>query len=163
MDKQIAVKYWEERFGIPPASFLPYEFHSSTRTIYIARQSRHCRVISSLNKDFMGLPFLRQVTRFLKPTTVAAQRFGHLAKKNVIEIKRKPLLSLCKEGEIRWEKGPTITGPGYVILNLAYPESHTAALRRHFLGVSLFLEPGRLLCRLPKSMAKGVIAALERE
>ncbi len=161
MDRQIAIKYWEERFGIPPAAFIPYEFYSSTRTIYIARQSSHEEYVSRLKTDFRGLPFIRKVTKFLKPTTVAAQRFGHLAKKNVMDIDQAALLTLCREKELRLEES-NATGPGYVILRLSEPSSSNTK-SGHYLGVALFLEPSRLLCRFPKSMAKGLVLTLLKE
>ncbi len=161
MDRETAIKYWEERFGIPPAAFIPYEFYSSARTIYIARQSSHKDKTSRLNTDFQGLPFVRKVTKFLKPTTVAAQKFGHLAKRNVIDIDQATLLALCRDKEITLEKDIEATDSGYVILRL--PEFNTSEGHNgHYLGVALFLEPSKLLCRFPKSMAQGLVASLQK-
>ncbi len=162
MDKKQVIRYWEERFGIPPAAFVPYDFYFSTRTAYIARKSSHNRVISDLKTDFIGLPFLRQVTKFLKPTTVAAQRFGFLAQKNVISLDKDSLLSLCQQGEIAWNSGQETTSSGFVILKIVWPDSPLLSTGA-YLGVSLFLEPNRLLCRLPKSMTKGLCHSLSRE
>ncbi len=86
------------------------------------------------------MPFLRRVAGYLKPTTEAAQRFGRLARKNILELQRDQMEVLCHQGEIPWKRGEV--EQGYVFL----------VVESWVWGCGLFLDPDRLLCRLPRAM-----------
>jgi len=94
-----------------------------------------------------GLPFLRNVAGFLKPTTVFIQRFGHLARKNVVELCIEDLNELCTEGEIIMDNvTQDLELPGYVIIKL----------QKYFIGAGLLLEGNRLLCRFSKALRQAL-------
>ncbi len=105
-------------------------------------------LLSKLKIQQAGLPFMRQVTRYLKPTTEAAQRFGAAARQNIIELQEDELKKLCLVEEIegRW---PGVR-EGYVFLMAG----------SWIWGCGLFLEPGRLICQLPRAMKKGQSGSL---
>lgn len=134
-------EYWAGRFGIPPATFLPFLPVTTSRTVYLMRNHGHLGDVASLRVQQVGCPFVRRVGGYLKPTTVAAQLFGHLAVRNVVDIDASSLVILCREGELSLEADITA---GYVVLRVA----------GHVWGCSLFLPPARLLCRLPKTIRR---------
>jgi hypothetical protein len=133
--------YWAGRFGIPPATFLPFVPATTSRTIYLVRKDGHLTDVAPLRVQQVGCPFVRHVGGYLKPTTVAAQLFGHLAVRNVVDVEPDSLVILCREGELSYEADITA---GYVLLRAA----------GHMWGCSLFLPPDRLLCRLPKTIRR---------
>lgn len=96
--------------------------------------------LAALRIQNVGLPLVRQVAGYLKPTTPAAQLLGRHARRRVAELAPAELERLRREGEIPW-RGPW--EPGYVFL----------AAAGQTWGCGLYLEPGRLLSRLPKNMA----------
>ncbi len=89
-----------------------------------------------------GLPFMRNAGIHRKPTTEAAQRFGHLATRNVVRLALPDLFQLCLQNEIALEID---TDPGFVFL---------MDMNRSVWGCGLYLQPGRLLNRLPKRMVQ---------
>lgn len=136
--------YWKDRFGISRAVFNNYLLAASSRTIYLIKKSEHILRFSSIRIQNIGLPFIRDVAGYLKPTTWAVQRFGYLAQKNVISIDCKLLKALVNEGEIKY---PLDISSGYVII----------AVDSNIWGCALFLEPDRLLCRFPKALKRAKV------
>ncbi len=119
-----------------------YDFCTTSRKIYMVRRSKKMPLLNRFRIQQAGLPFMRRVAGYLKPTTEAAQRFGFAAKKNIIELHENELKRLCVEGEVRgaWQGADC----GYVFLKTA----------SWIWGCGLFLDPGRVVCQLPKSMKR---------
>jgi hypothetical protein len=134
---------WEERFGINASEFDGYELLATSRTVYIRRGTDAKPEYGSL--QMAGMPFVREVGRFLKPVTCAVQRFGHLASKNVADLSCQALKTICSDGEITMSGFDT----GFVIVKTGC----------HVWGACLFVEPDRLLCRLPKGIRRAVTTA----
>ncbi len=134
----------EERFGITKDTFADYILAASSRTIYLIRKSRHILRCSSIRIQNIGIPFIRDVAGYLKPTTWAVQKFGNLAQKNIFNIDYDLLRTLVTQGEIKYQID---TSSGYVII----------AVESNVWGCALFLEPDRLLCRFPKALKKAKI------
>jgi len=138
------IGYWEERFGVPARTFDPYLLMASSRTVYLVRENPGLELLKTMRIQNAGLPFIRKVAGYLKPTTFAVQRFGAWAGKCIANLSISDLSRLCRDGEIKLEKD---FSPGYVILRT---DGDTW-------GCSLFLSPDRLLCRLPKNLRKAIM------
>ncbi len=150
-EKALLIHYIEDRFAIPPLALAPFEILTFSRQAFLMRRPPRAFEWQSPYFVRAGLPFLRDAAGFLKPTTCFIQRFGHLARKNRIELDRTRLAQLCTNGEItldeeevsRRAKGEQVLSPtGYVIIDVA----------GHPLGCCLLVEGNRLLNRLPKSL-----------
>ncbi len=75
--------WWEERFGIEPATFEGYSFWEKGKgKVWILRGD----LDTPVRIEALGMTFLRTRQRHWKPTTNAVQRFGRQATKNVIEL-----------------------------------------------------------------------------
>jgi hypothetical protein len=95
----------------------------------------HLARLASLKVQAVGLPMLRIMRHTLKPTTVALQRFGHLASRHIVDLSESQVLTLLHE---RTQSLHLDIAPGYVILR------HTG----HILGCGLYT-PGCLHSQLP--------------
>ncbi|MFB6082176.1 MAG: hypothetical protein ABEJ67_05075 [Halanaeroarchaeum sp.] len=77
------VDWWDERFGIDPDSWDGF-------TLWEKGAGRvwalHHDLPGPVAVESLGLPILRTRQEFWKPTTDAAQRFGHLATRNVVVL-----------------------------------------------------------------------------
>ena len=75
--------WWEERFGIEPATFDEFSFweKGAGKLWIFAGESPDPTSVEGL-----GMTFLRTRQEHWKPTTVAVQRFGHLATRNVVDL-----------------------------------------------------------------------------
>ncbi len=133
------VRFFEQRFGVPPSLFAPFHMMASSRVTYLIRKSPSLSGISSIRIVRAGLPFVRNAGKHLKPTTEAVQLFGYMATRNIVNLSMHQLTTLCAEGEIRM---PLETDSGFVFLMEG----------GYAWGCGLFLEPDRILCRLPKNM-----------
>ena len=135
------LQYWENRFGVPPSLFAPFEMAASSRVTYLIRKSPHIKGLASTRIVRAGIPFMRNTGIHLKPTTEAVQLFGCMATRNRITLSREKLKKLCKNGET---KLVIDTSPGFVFISQG----------DNLWGCGLFLPPERLLCRLPKTITK---------
>ncbi len=134
------------RFGIKRENFTGYDIYAFSRQAFLFRAQGEDFTFPGGHFLRCGLPFVRNVAGHLKPTTHFIQRFGELAKKNIINFTTGDIIELCEKGELeldRWLKD--IEEPGYVI----------SKLDGHILGVNL-LVGNRLLCRLPKSLKEAM-------
>lgn len=138
-DRMQCLDLWQERFGIPAECFDEHELLSSSKTIYMVKRSVYLESFMTRPVQMVGIPFLRQVGRYMKPVTCAVQRFGHMATRNIVTLSSGELHELCREGEI--SVGQAFT-PGFVVVRTVSA----------VWGAALFLEPDRLLCRFPKNM-----------
>ncbi len=126
--------------------FSSYHLLATSRTIYILPRSGALERLAPLKIQQAGLPFIRRIGLHLKPTTWAAQRWGHLATKAVLALDQKALTSLIQQGELHGRALPDSMNSletGFVMMKI----------RGRILGLSLWIaEEQRLLCRLPKTM-----------
>ncbi len=129
------VNYMEERFGIPREVFEPYEFLSTAKNYWILAKSSELSRLKALKVQTAGLLFMRKVSKHLKPTSAAVQRFGRFAKKNIVELDRFTLERLRVEKRIPFEAE---LEPGYVIL----------VCEGRIWGCGLYLK-GKLISYLP--------------
>ncbi|WP_136591802.1 DUF7122 family protein [Salinigranum halophilum] len=129
--------WWAERFEIPPETFEGFSFweKGAGKLWVFAGESP-----SPTNVEGLGMTFLRTRQEHWKPTTVAVQRFGHLATKNVValspaEAKR---FAAGEDQEVDWGGDW-----GYLIA------TREVAGERAPLGVGLYLH-GELRSVVPK-------------
>lgn len=135
--------FWNDRFGVSPRMFCNYLLAASTRTVYLISKSYHLTDMASIKINTAGIPFIRNVAGYLKPTTWAVQRFGSMATRHVVTLTDRQLYSMIQEGEIQIECKHE---QGYVIIKN----------QDKIWGCSLFLKPDRLLCRLPKVITNNI-------
>ncbi len=138
--------FLDERFGIGQTALEDFDILAFSRQAFLFRAQG--QQMTWPEKAFVrcGLPFLRNVAGYLKPTTVFIQRFGYLATKNVLELNMAELTRLCHQGEILFPAPSNSTDSGYVIIKM----------QNHFLGAGLLLDGSRLLCRFPKAMREAI-------
>ncbi len=130
---------------MPPASFDLYAIFAYKRQAFLfRRQAEEIEFPGSFVR--CGLPFMRIVAGYLKPTTVFLQRFGGLATKNILSMEKEQVYEFCNKGQIDLNQSALgsapINPPGYVIIKTS----------GHILGAGLLMEDFRLLCRFPKAM-----------
>jgi len=143
----------EERFGMPRAAFDDYlVFRSSTKRLSIVR--RDVVLPERPAPRTVGMPFYKTKSKYPRLTTSAALKFGHLARRNTIELSREETMELIQEGEIRLspEKASGPEGTGYV---LPFYEGHV-------LTIAFFrVEPdggGLLVGAVPKTWRQALFA-----
>lgn len=140
--------FFAERFGMNLSAFAGYELRQRGSSVWIVRSDPRLPALARLKVRSVGLMLLRQVGRYLKPTSAALQIFGIYAEKNVIRLTPQKLEELVGQGEMRGDFAAT---PGYVIISLeGLP-----------VGCGLYLPP-RLLSRLPP-LFRGKNVALRNE
>ena len=141
----------EDRFGIGPDAFESHLVFAFKRQAFLFRKQKE-GLLEFPESSFVrcGLPFMRLVAGYLKPTTVFLQRFGLLASKNIIHLEMDQVRMLCTNGEISIEslhaEESSLEAPGYVVIKT----------EGYVLGAGLLLEDSRLLCRFPKSMKQAL-------
>ncbi len=128
-------------------NFNDFDVLAFSRQAFLFRRQKH--QVKWPERTFVrcGLPFVRNVAGYLKPTTAFVQRFGHLARKNVLHLELKEVCELAQKGELT-PLGPVknVEVPGYVIIKTA----------SQILGVALILDEKRLLNRFPKAMTQAL-------
>ena len=127
--------FFADRFGMNLSVFAEYELRKRGSSVWIVRSDPRLPALARLKVRSVGLMLLRQVGRYLKPTSAALQLFGAHAERNVVTLTPKELEELVEKGEI---EGDFPVTPGYVII------SHEDLP----VGCGLYLPP-RLLSRLP--------------
>ena len=133
----------QRRFDMNPESFRSYRlWHYPERpTIWLAAESLIPEAMDDL--ETMGLPLLRQPLPRGLPTTAFLQRFGHLAKKNVIRVDSDAVIPLMQGKSLPWNQGMDKAGP-FVLA------SHLGILGRGW------IKQERLLLDAPKEWAKSL-------
>ena len=105
--------YFETRFGIPLRLFTGYRLLERSKVYVLLRDSPHVEALAFLQVQNVGLPVLRKIRHYLKPTTAALQRFGAQATRHTIALTTSQMAQLLGEHRVPyhvdWE-------PGYVIL-----------------------------------------------
>ncbi len=112
-EREEVLSFWEERFGIPRETFQDYLLLSTAKNYWLFIAPPDSRPLQNLKVQTVGLLFTRRVSRWLKPTSTALQRFGHLATKNVLELSPSELDRLRREKRLPFEAEME---EGYVII-----------------------------------------------
>lgn len=138
-ERKEILNYLEERFGIDPLNFKEYEILRGISNFWLFPKTQYLENLQKLQVQTVGLLFLRKVSKYFKPTSAFLQRFGYLAKKNIVHLSEELVLTLIKQKKIEIELN---LEPGYVILKNKY----------WILGCGLYL-PGKLFSYLePKTL-----------
>ena len=149
-DRYRLLGFLEKRFGMEYETFEPYLVFAFTRQAFLFRKQDEDIRFSDSSFIRCGLPFMRLVAGYLKPTTVFLQRFGCFASKNILCLEIDRIAELCGNGELTLKTSPAEGGPlkapGYVIIKTG----------DHVLGAALLMEDLRLLCRFPKAMRQAL-------
>jgi hypothetical protein len=140
--------FFADRFGMNLSVFTGYELRKKGSSVWMVTSDPRLPTLARLKVRSVGLMLLRQVGRYLKPTSAALQLLGTCAEKNVIRLGSDRLEELVELGEIRGDFAAT---PGYVII------SHEDLP----VGCGLYLPP-RLLSRLPHLFRGKKVARLAR-
>ena len=127
--------YFEARFGIPLTAFAGYCLLERRKVYVLMRDSPHLEMLGSLKIHSVGLPVLRKIRRYLKPTTAALQRFGHQATRHTLALSAAQTVQLLREHKLLL---PLDCQPGYIIL----------LYEGHILGCGLYT-PGCLHSQIP--------------
>lgn len=141
-EREEVLKYLEDRFGIETFHFDNYEILKGVSNFWLFPKTEYLEKLKSLQVQTVGLLFMRQVSKYLKPTSAFLQRFGYLAKKNVVHLSEE-IISILKEKnkvEINLD-----LEPGYVILKN----------KKWILGCGLYL-PGKLFSYLEQKILKNL-------
>ena len=127
--------YFEARFGIPQETFSGYLLLSTAKNYWLLRDTGRTEEIKHLKVQTVGLLFARQVSKYIKPTTIALQRFGHLATWAIVDLSPQELEALKSQRKI---SRAVSVEPGYVILRCG----------EDIWGCGLYLPP-HLISHLP--------------
>jgi len=141
-ERKEVLEYLEERFGISAFYFEKYDILRGVSNFWLFPKTTYLEILKNLQIQTVGLLFLRKVSKYLKPTSVFLQRFGYLAKKNIVSLSEEIILILKEKNKVE------ITldlEPGYVILK-----------NNHWiLGCGLYL-PGKLFSYLEPKVLKNL-------
>jgi NOL1/NOP2/fmu family ribosome biogenesis protein len=135
--REAVLDWWDERYGIPRETFEHHSFwEKGAGKVWAFRGEMH----SPIKIEALGITFLRTRQEHWKPTTDAAQRFGHHATKNVVELGRDEARRFVagEDQQVEWDGDW-----GYLIA------AHDFAGEREPLGVGLYLH-GKLRSQIPK-------------
>ncbi|WP_152041755.1 DUF7122 family protein [Salinigranum salinum] len=129
--------WWDDRFGVPAGTFDGHSFwEKGAGKIWIFAGD----VADPTRVEGLGMTFLRTRQEHWKPTTVAAQRFGGLATRNVVDLSPEEARRFAagEDQELAWDGDW-----GYLIA------TREIAGERAPLGVGLYLH-GELRSVVPK-------------
>jgi|UniRef100_A0A7V5N1W6 hypothetical protein len=141
-EREEVLKYLEDRFGIENFYFEKYEILRGVSNFWLFPKTSYLEKLKDLQVQTVGLLFLREVSKYLKPTSAFLQRFGYLAKKNIITLPEEVILMLKERNKVEIELD---LEPGYVILK-----------NKHWiLGCGLYL-PGKLFSYLEPKVLKNL-------
>ena len=141
-EREEVLKYLEDRFGIENFYFEKYEILRGVSNFWLFPKTSYLEKLKDLQVQTVGLLFLREVSKYLKPTSAFLQRFGYLAKKNIITLPEEVILILKERNKVEIELD---LEPGYVILK-----------NKHWiLGCGLYL-PGKLFSYLEPKVLKNL-------
>ena len=131
------VEWWDERFGVEPATFDGYTFweRGSGKVWAFAGE-----VASPCAVEGLGMAFLRTRREHWKPTLEAVQRFGDRAERNVVHLSRAQARTFVagRDQELDWDGDW-----GYLAV------THDLAGEPEPLGVGLYVH-GELRSQVPK-------------
>ena len=134
-ERERVLGFLVDRFGMNLSVFAAYELRKKGSSVWIVRSGPRLPALARLKVRSVTLMLLRQVGRYLKPTSAALQLLGVHAEKNVIRLTSEKLEELVEQVELRGDLAATT---GYVIICLGDLPVGCA-----------FSLPPRLLSRLP--------------
>jgi len=141
-ERKEVLRYLEERFGISASYFEKYDILRGVSNFWLFPKTIYLETLKNLQIQTVGLLFLRRVSKYLKPTSVFLQRFGYLAKKNIVSLSEEIILILKEKNKVEIILD---LEPGYVILK-----------NNHWiLGCGLYL-PGKLFSYLEPKVLKNL-------
>lgn len=141
-ERREVLQYLEDRFGIEAFYFEDYEILKGVSNFWLFPKTIYLEKLRNLQVQTVGLLFLRKVSKYLKPTSVFLQRFGYLAKKNIVCLSEEMLSILREKNKVEIELP---LSPGYVILK-----------NNHWiLGCGLYL-PGKLFSYLEPKLLESL-------
>ncbi|UCG13333.1 MAG: hypothetical protein JSU72_02260 [Deltaproteobacteria bacterium] len=123
---------------MPQTIFADYHLLRRGATVWLLSQHSRLPALASLRVESVGLPLLRQVNTYLKPTTAALQVFGNYATRNVVNLASSQLTELVANGILTSDFA---FSSGYVIVE-------TEGI---IIGCALYL-PGRLISQFPRHL-----------
>ena len=132
------VAWWDDRYGVPPATWADHTFWERGNGKLWAFAGD---VVSPLDAEGLGLRILRARQEHWKPSTNAVQRFGGAATRNVVALHGKEAVRFARGDDQdlpRWDGDW-----GYVIA------AHDLAGDVEPIGVGLYLH-GELRSTVPK-------------
>ncbi|AGN01744.1 hypothetical protein L593_08995 [Salinarchaeum sp. Harcht-Bsk1] len=136
--REAVLQWWDDRFGIPPATFAEHTlWEKGNGKLWVLAGD----AADPSDVEAVGMTFLRTRQEHWKPTTDAVQRFGDAATQNVIELKREEARRFAAgedQSIDRWDGDW-----GYLIA------AHELAGDRAILGVGLYVH-GELRSMVPK-------------
>jgi NOL1/NOP2/fmu family ribosome biogenesis protein len=135
--REAVVAFFEERYGIPPATFEEYTFwERGSGKLWAFRGDLATPVVI----EALGMTLLRTRQEHWKPTTDGVQRFGGHATQNVIELDRADARWFVagEDQELAWDGDW-----GYLVV------AHEYVGGLEPLGVGLYLY-GELRSQVPK-------------
>uniref|UniRef100_A0A7V4JPG3 rRNA small subunit methyltransferase F RNA-binding PUA-like domain-containing protein n=1 Tax=Thermodesulfobacterium geofontis TaxID=1295609 RepID=A0A7V4JPG3_9BACT len=142
IEREEILKYLEDRFGIENFYFEKYEILRGVSNFWLFPKTPYLENLRNLQVQTVGLLFLRQVSKYLKPTSAFLQRFGYLAKKNIVSLSEEIISILKERNKVEIELD---LEPGYVILK-----------NKHWIiGCGLYL-PGKLFSYLESKVLKNL-------
>jgi NOL1/NOP2/fmu family ribosome biogenesis protein len=135
--REEVVRWWQDRYGIPPETWEGHTFwEKGAGKIWAFADD----AVSPLAVEGLGLRILRARQEHWKPSTNAVQRFGRAATKNVVELDAEQAARFAdgEDQELDWDGDW-----GYLIA------AHELVGEREPIGVGLFLH-GELRSTVPK-------------
>ena len=145
-ERLILLSFLDERFGMSTDSFSDFEIAAFSRQAFLLRRQKKDYCFTEAHFVRCGLPFLRDVAGYLKPTTAFVQRFGHLARKNVLDLDFKSLFTLAKKGVIQRATSMGEASQGYVILKNG----------DLYFGIALLIQDEKIVSRFPKALKQAL-------
>ena len=134
--------WFEDRFGIPPATFEGYSLweRGAGKIWVLAEDARREPEPDAVDVEALGMTLLRTRQEHWKPTMAGVQKFGGHATRNVLELdgERAARFLAGDEQEVEWEGDW-----GYLVV------SHALAGEVEPLGVGLYTY-GTLRSQVPK-------------
>lgn len=136
--REAVVGFWTDRYGIPPATWADYTFwERGAGKLWAFRGD----IPSPVRIQGLGMTVLRTDSEHWKPTTTAAQRFGHIATECVVNLgdeEARAFLAGRDQDLPRWDGDW-----GYLIV------THELGGSPEPIGVGLYLH-GELRSQIPK-------------
>jgi hypothetical protein len=80
------MELFADRFGMNLTVFAGYELRNKGSSVWIVRSDPRLPALARLKVRSLGVLLLRQVGRYLKPTSAALQLFGAHAERNFVTL-----------------------------------------------------------------------------
>jgi NOL1/NOP2/fmu family ribosome biogenesis protein len=130
--------FLETRFGVPPEVRASHSLWERGETYWaLSVPAAVPKALAELKVVCVGIPLVRKVRHWLKPTTAGLRLLAPWITRNRIHLERSELRDLLSRGEIPWTGDGS---EGYVLLETD----------EGILGCGL-LRKGRLFSQIPKS------------